>query len=777
MLNTPLFYPRDAYVEKTAGEVDLPDDPNQWAQQVLQELYKQVPYITDYQPHVEMQRTDAEQGYGLGHVAIQNQSEAPMDTPPEQLDAAGIRSVRIPFVIREKKLSPFDLLINDTGSIIPLTENRLRQSLFRPQAFDVTSRTPGDQSMIGQLYPPYRQNYGFGGGGIAMTAAGGMGIGKVGSALEEYLNPDRVGKTAAVLTQEGREHIKPKNFAIPKGNGPGGTGKYPIHDETHARAALSMVAKHGTPGEKAKVDAAVAKKYPGLAARSSVPAVRAKAERKKEASILLAILPTLDVTDSDRVDFELKKIASELYGRPSSASSRFITAVDLLLTRPGETEKYAAWEGLVRPNVVQIQKLAQGYLIKTANSKFWDPKVKTANRGDVVRTYGAQAALQADLTGCCTLASGLKKMAQGSAEVPAPIEKPGMYKVVDTGGAELIGFVTPSLVGTDGNDLSLAFFTNGSAYAAQQAILGVPAASGTPTLPEGPIGSNGLFYSLAEGGAVRMTVPMTLQDSSTMEGQPRQYNGVSFSGEQISVSLQPNVVDITPVGQGKIIIPATWKWLPLDNAQQVQLMGAEQAMGPEQAASLNPAEKLSHVEVVTDGESFSLRGVPLTKIAADQRSWLSLDDTMFLLAGLGVDLGQAAVKLAEAAAFHKPTHLAVSRTIDRRDDLLSEAMSKAASVVDAVAGFKQPLFLKEAASFPDPQMVDTVLSLGFINPENIMTFVSYLPDIEDVQTKMCELLFAVRLGLSNVPQSALERSVRSTEEVIEGLKVLGFQGA
>lgn len=85
-------------------------------------------------------------------------------------------------------------------------------------------------------------------------------------------------KEAKVLTMQGRERIKEKNFAIPKGNGPGDTGKYPIHDETHARAALSMVGKNGTPAEKSKVYSAVAKKYPGLSERSSVPSVAEKAK-------------------------------------------------------------------------------------------------------------------------------------------------------------------------------------------------------------------------------------------------------------------------------------------------------------------------------------------------------------------------------------------------------------------------------------------------------------------------------------------------------------------
>ena len=84
--------------------------------------------------------------------------------------------------------------------------------------------------------------------------------------------------------------------------------------------------------------------------------------------------------------------------------------------------------------------------------------------------------------------------------------------------------------------------------------------------------------------------------------------------------------------------------------------------------------------------------------------------------------------------------------------------------------------MKEAALIPDPTAVDTVLSLGFINPENIMTFVSYLPTLEDSQAKMCDLLLAARVGLTDVSSTALERAIRSTEEAVEGLKVLAFQG-
>ena len=64
-----------------------------------------------------------------------------------------------------------------------------------------------------------------------------------------------------------RRALPDKEFALPgKGKGPEGkqAGSYPIPDKTHARMALAMVAKHGTPEKKEKVRAAVAKKFPGI---------------------------------------------------------------------------------------------------------------------------------------------------------------------------------------------------------------------------------------------------------------------------------------------------------------------------------------------------------------------------------------------------------------------------------------------------------------------------------------------------------------------------------
>lgn len=62
----------------------------------------------------------------------------------------------------------------------------------------------------------------------------------------------------ATLTAAARRKLPSSAFVFP------GTRSYPIHDEAHARAALQRVAQFGSPSEKAAVQAAVSRRYPGI---------------------------------------------------------------------------------------------------------------------------------------------------------------------------------------------------------------------------------------------------------------------------------------------------------------------------------------------------------------------------------------------------------------------------------------------------------------------------------------------------------------------------------
>jgi len=61
----------------------------------------------------------------------------------------------------------------------------------------------------------------------------------------------------AKLTTAARKKLPTSTFALPG-------RRYPLPDRSHAANALARVSQHGTPAEKAKVRAAVHRRYPTM---------------------------------------------------------------------------------------------------------------------------------------------------------------------------------------------------------------------------------------------------------------------------------------------------------------------------------------------------------------------------------------------------------------------------------------------------------------------------------------------------------------------------------
>ncbi len=60
--------------------------------------------------------------------------------------------------------------------------------------------------------------------------------------------------------------------AIPSSEFAGPNRSYPIEDKSHAKAALSMVSRYGSPAEKSQVRSAVKRKYQMGALKSKLHA-------------------------------------------------------------------------------------------------------------------------------------------------------------------------------------------------------------------------------------------------------------------------------------------------------------------------------------------------------------------------------------------------------------------------------------------------------------------------------------------------------------------------
>lgn len=767
----PLFLESSLDFEKTSAQTQLPEDPNSWPQEVLQELYKQAPYIADFSPHVVMEKVDGEQGYGLGHVEVANQTEIQTATSPEMMQAAGVRQVRIPIVIKDGMLQPFDLLVSDDSKILPLTEVRIRQAIFRPQAFDVTSRTPGDQSMIGQLYPPYRQNQGFGGGGTMMN----VGMGKEGSALEQFLT-----KTAEAGHCEGCPGGDCKcKCAMCKTACMGKTAgalsdfadQFVGADYLHAKEGASQTRY----GKKVASGAARVGMMDELLAKTA--SVRERISKmKKMGSVMEAILPTLN--ESDVLEFKRTITLPELQGMLYKNAQTITPFIQLVLERPVRQKTASVFTHLLQPSVVQLRRMDEGYRVKAASHLCWEPLVQQVDRGEAVRRFGEKVVIAADLNGSVTLAEGADAFEpepeEGDADLmgATPVTQPGCYKVRTPDGRETVGYVIPNLVDVDGTVLPIALFMNGEEASVQTDIVGVPCDE-HPDLPEADVPRGRGVFATADGpeGPIA-TVPLTIDATlaGVGSGEPMSYRAESFTGQQVLVSCQPNIQMVQNV-DGKMLVPESWRWVPLDHAKEVAVESDEEGL---KMASLE--RDLGSVHLVSaGGATFSLRGDHVTKLGHDEREQLGIDDTMFLLGGLGVDLGYATRKMAQAIGGEAPVRVRVGREIKLASDERAAALERARGVLDSFPIARQQLF-KEAATLGDPQAVDTVLSLGFLNPENLNTFISYLPVLEDAQGKLCDILLASRLGnLIDTPEGAIERAVRSVEAVLEGLKALAFQ--
>jgi hypothetical protein len=662
-----LYIRPESIFEKTAGEVTLPEDPNSWPTEILQELYKQVPYVADFSPNVVMVKVDAERGYALGFIDIMSKTELQPSTSPESLEAAGLQRVRVPIIVSNRKLQPFDILLTDKNKMLPLTEERLSQAIFRPATFDITSRSPGDQSIVGDLYPPYRQNFGMGGGGSA-----GM------------------GKTAA-------------------------------------------------------------------------------AKRVKLGSILEAILPTIN--DSDYQKFASVVARSEIQALMTKNATATTPALEVLSHFQGGSfqKRAAAIPHSIRPTVLQLSTLSDGtYQVKAASHTAWAPHTYVVDRGRAFHDFGAKVVLAADTTGAVTVVDGAEAAPEEAAGPgAAPVSKAGVYMVETAEGEQLEGWVIPNLLELDGTPMPIMLFTNGGQMAVQGEIAGTPSGGEVP-LAEGPPQGHGCFVREGANG-LEATIPMEIKGSITDAGEVR-FATETYDGRPVDVAVQPNIQEITLGPDNHVLIPESFHWMPLQG-EAVALAGGPDDVG--KTAAILRSLAGSVVLRAGDTDNFSLSGGLLDKVAHEEREFIGIDQAMFLLGGLGVDPHQAAQKIAQAVTYRRPVEIRCSRTIKTAAELRGEAKVAAVKTLGQLPVLRRELF-KEAAGIPDPVAVDTVLSLGFINPENMAHFVTFLPTLDEAQCKMCELLLGARLGARDIPSGPLEKAIRSVEEVIRGLKVMAF---
>jgi hypothetical protein len=99
----------------------------------------------------------------------------------------------------------------------------------------------------------------------------------------------------------------------------------------------------------------------------------------------------------------------------------------------------------------------------------------------------------------------------------------------------------------------------------------------------------------------------------------------------------------------------------------------------------------------------------------------------------------------------------------------SQAMKVASVPTPVKLGWNDRI--KLAAALSDPDSVDAILGLGFVNEENIQAFIQMLPDMQDCVNGLAKILVMIRLGLKG-DENATKMAMKYLQRVIDSLKGL-----
>jgi hypothetical protein len=482
----------------------------------------------------------------------------------------------------------------------------------------------------------------------------------------------------------------------------------------------------------------------------------------------------------------LEKNASLMYymGKLVTESA---TRSDVLLK---QAEAFAARQ---RFDVVQVLPAAGGYTVKVSSAPDnMRPVSFFLTEKQAQEVLPPEAMQAADQTGAATM-TGVEADPDPLVESAQPVTTFGMYKVMEKGtGKQIIGYVIPQLMDLmSGQMVPQALFVNGSQYATQPVVMGslVGVNFNLPATPN--IRGMGAFYK-SDGRAIVVTTPVEIISEITVEG--RKHYAARLNGQEIQVSLVDNLKRPTMMGPNEVAVPRDYSFMPLDSPVQLEEGGAP-AMGapaqaqppmeagqapvaapPQQAPPaqlpMKEAQAAAFPTMIEirawNDNTCDLRGPVFDKIGSGVQSWT---DAVFFLAAAGVPQNLSVALLEKSAGYSEAIRLYGLHPLSTTEERVERA-TKVAHAKLANVKLPKVCLLKEAAALADGASVDSVLALNFINPDNVETFVEFIPDLEETATKLASLVLASQMGLQTVPQQAAVRAMFAIENVVSALKDL-----
>lgn len=710
---------------KMTGAVD------RWPEVILQALVQQVPYIANFELSTHITKVDAAQGYGFGFVAARVSTERSL---AEQAGPRPVPYLRIPVIIKDWQLQPFDIFMKE-DMVYPLTEKRVTEAMHSTEMFDIAAKAPPDASIAKDMYPPSHGTPGMGGG---YAGAGAM-------------------KTARGPSPKALRKLM-TDIAVEGGTNAEDARRWLQDREKNARDLVTPMVAAGTLGVAGAVGA------------GHMLSKKKKLLQKK--AFLCESLAGAFLDPSDKI-----KLAEALEDEAVAWHvDRHVPVRYLLgaLSDPVAQEKLASADPLAEfePTVVQIERKADGgFIMKAATHHAFRPVIEHVS-SERARQAGGEDVMKLAAGKTLTVVNDPIITEDPFEKTATLVEQPGIWSVWEPSGqrAKLAGVFT-RVMDLDGTVLGtkMAHVISGG-YALQQKIAGV--ARLDTNIDEvyshsAPLRGRGFLVDPKTASA---TIPFTVMGMGELEGRTEVYVK-SDLGKTASLELVSGIHSPTKLAEDRFAIPSHFRFCPVEDS--LARVG-DNPRTIEKRANLSR----DYIEVIGDSSgSYTLRGPTLLDMGTTSYKQIKEAQVLFLLGAMGVGPKYATKKLAWARTHGPVTFRGVHQLTLASEvgDRIKEALANVGETHKALFDTRVCL-VKEALEIDDPDTVDKILGLNFLRPENVQMYVGYLPELEEAVTKLGDLLFAARVGLSPVSEDAIRRALFSLEETVQQLKILAQTG-
>jgi hypothetical protein len=437
---------------------------------------------------------------------------------------------------------------------------------------------------------------------------------------------------------------------------------------------------------------------------------------------------------------------------------------------------------VLTPNVIQIEKLSEdAFVVRATSDLIYAPKEVTMTRAAVVQKFGAEVASTALDRGTYTTIQGTRPFKPtifedvegGKAQ---KVTSQGRYEVRTMEGDRRLGWVYPNVVDFDLKKKGDKLFTDGDAHALQSDIMGldidsasVPEDGNEPPYAEIEQGKTGVFCISRGGKSSLCTIPVTITSPIFDQGTHMRFEVSDHFGTPFIIEIAPGAKSITKSkNQHNVyVLPADARFMNVGR-HVTRLQDSPKDFEMRENAMKIAEAKDVVIVTCDDGNVFNIAGTNLGTIASDARG-VGHTKAKWHLVTLGCSPSDADHVLCKAKENGTAKVVGTKLLITQAEKRAEVFREKVLPLLEKVPNLKADL-IKEASVIDDEEVVDKVLSLNFLTPENINTFLQYLPAFEDAASKLAQLLIAIRIGLKRVPEPAVKNAMQGLEVTIAGLR-------